>query len=518
MSRLNLLKKQKKGFFRVIFSRTGIVLLLLMLMFLCLLAAELLFATLISEIMGGVGLFNVIIIIYLASSNMDSSSKLTWILVVSLTSFFGTMFYLYTKTSIGNRSVMKGYTILNQKHKNDLIQDTSTIEKLRLETPETAELVHYLNRSGAYPITEHNKVTYYPSGEEKWQAVLQELEKAEKFIFMEYFIIDEGDMWGSILYILVKKAKAGVDVRVMYDGTCAISLLPYNYPKMMQSYGIKCKMFSPLRPFLSTHYNYRDHRKIMVIDGKVGFNGGINLADEYINRYERFGHWKDTAIKIEGKAVDNLTVMFLNMWSMGEKEEDYHKFISLAEPVGQEKGYVVSYGDNPLDGDKVGEKVYMDILNRANHYVYMMTPYLILDDLMIMTLKYCAERGVDTRIILPGIPDKKIVYYLAKTYFKTLIKSGVKIYIYTPGFVHAKVFVSDDIKAVVGTINLDYRSLYHHFECGTYMWGTECIINIKQDFEKTLTKCEEVTLERIKRENIFVKILGRVMRLVAPLL
>ena len=518
MSRLNLLQKHKKSFFRVIFSRTGVVLLLLILMFLCLLVAELLFATLISEILGGVGIFNFIVIVYLVSSNMDSSSKLTWIVVVSLTSFFGTMFYLYTKTSIGNRAVMKGYITISKKHKDDLVQNKTVIEKLKEETPETAELVHYLNRSGAYPITAKNRITYYPSGEEKWKGILEELQKAEKFIFMEYFIIDEGEMWGSILYILVQKAKAGVDVRVMYDGTCAISLLPYDYPKMMREYGIKCKMFSPLRPFLSTHYNYRDHRKIMVIDGKVAFNGGINLADEYINKCERFGHWKDTAIKIEGKAVDNLTVMFLNMWSMGEKEEDYHSYTGIAQNSEDENGYVVPYGDNPLDGDKVGEKVYMDILNRANHYVYMMTPYLILDDAMSTTLKYCAERGIDTKIILPGIPDKKPVYWLAKTYFKTLLKSGVEIYLYTPGFVHAKVFVSDDIKAVVGTINLDYRSLYHHFECGTYMWGTDCIPDIKADFQNTLAKCQKVTFESIKAENVLVKLLGRIMRLVAPLL
>ncbi len=518
MSRFNLLEKQKKGVFRVIFSRTGIIILLLVLMFICFIVAELLFAALIAKIMGGVGLFNLVVITYLASSNMDSSSKLTWILVVTVTSFFGTMFYLYTKTNIGNRNIMKGCAILNNKHKNDLIQNKTVIEKLKEETPETAELVHYLNHSGAYPITEKNKITYYPSGEKKWQGMLEELKKAEKFIFLEYFIIDEGEMWGSILYILVQKAKMGVDVRVMYDGTCAIGLLPYNYPEMMRYYGIKCKMFSPLRPFLSTHYNYRDHRKIMVIDGKVGFNGGVNLADEYINKYERFGHWKDTAIKIEGKAVDNLTVMFLNMWSMGEKEEDYGQYLNIAQNIENQNGYAVPYGDNPLDGDKVGEKVYMDIINRANRYVHIMTPYLILDDPMMMTLKYCAERGIDTKIILPGIPDKKAVYCLAKTYFKNLLKSGVKIYIYTPGFVHAKVFVSDDSKAVVGTINLDYRSLYHHFECGTYMYGVDCIDDIEDDFQQTLTECQQVTMESIAKEKIFVRLLGRIMRLIAPLL
>ena len=210
--------------------------------------------------------------------------------------------------------------------------------------------------------------------------------------------------------------------------------------------------------------------------------------------------------------------MFLNMWSMGEKEEDYRPYLNIAKNIDNQNGYAVPYGDNPLDGDKVGEKVYMNILNRADHYVHIMTPYLILDDLMMMTLKYCAERGIDTKIILPGIPDKKAVYWLAKTYFKNLLKSGVKIYVYTPGFVHAKVFVSDDSKAVVGTINLDYRSLYHHFECGTYMYGADCIEDIENDFQQTLTRCQQVTMESIRQENIFVRLLGRIMRLIAPLL
>ncbi len=518
MKTLNLLNKHKKGVLRVIFSRTGIILLLLLMMFLCFMVAEFLFATLLYKIVGGVELFNFIVIIYLSSSNMDSSSKLTWILIVSVTSFFGTMFYLYTKTNIGNRSVMKGYIRITQEHKNIIPQNTAIAQQLKKETPETFQLVHYLNLNGTYPVTDGNKITYYPDGEKYWKAMIEDLKKAEKFIFIEYFIIDEGEMWGSILYILAEKARQGVDVRVMYDGTCAISLLPYNYPRLLSTYGIKCKMFSPLRPFLSTHYNYRDHRKITVIDGKVGFNGGINLADEYINHIERFGHWKDTAIRIEGQAVDNLTVMFLNMWSVGEKEDNYSHYIGLTQKVQENNGYAVPYGDNPLDGDKVGEKVYMDILNHAHEYVYIMSPYLILDDAMLTTIKYCAERGVNVKLILPGIPDKKPVYFLAKTFFKPLLKSGVEIYLYTPGFVHAKVFLSDDIKAVVGTINLDYRSLYHHFECATFLWGTDCLPDIKNDFFDTLEKCQKVTLESVKHENILVKIFGRIMRLIAPLL
>lgn len=514
---LNLLKKRKKGIMHIIFSRTGIILLLLIMAICSFLVAEIFFAALIDKILGGMGLFNLCVIVYLINSDMDSSAKLTWILVISVTSFFGTIFYVYTKSDIGSRAIGMGYNKLVIDHKNEIQQEKAVMDELETVSNETADLVHYLNRSGTFPASVGNKVSYYPLGENKWEAMLEELKKAEKFIFMEYFIIDEGKMWGSILHILAEKAKQGVEVRVMYDGTCAIALLPYDYPKRLAKYGIQCKMFSPIRPFLSTHYNYRDHRKILVIDGKVGFNGGINLGDEYINHTKPYGHWKDTALRIEGKAVDNLTLMFLNMWSLGEQHPDYQKYLGLADNPG-EKGYAIPYGDNPFDDDKVGEKVYMDILNRANSYVHIMTPYLILDDELLTALKYSAERGIDTKLILPGIPDKKPVYALAKTYFRTLLDSGVEIYLYTPGFVHAKVFVSDDIKAVVGTINLDYRSLYHHFECGTYLYGADCIADIEADFQDTLAKCKKVTYESIKKEKPLTKLQGHFMRLIAPLL
>lgn len=516
---VRLIKRKKKGLLGLVFSRTGVVLFLLVLAVLVFLAVMTWFAGWITEILGGVGLFNVIVIIALINTDMDSSAKITWILVVSVTSIFGALFYLYTKSDIGSGAVKHGYSALREAHRNDLKQDEETLLALRAESPESAELHTYLNRNNTFPITRGNEITYYPLGEEKWAAMLEELEKAEHFIFMEYFIIDEGKMWGTILGILKRKSAEGVDVRVMYDGTCAMSTLPYGYPKMMEPLGIQCKMFSPLRPFVSTHYNYRDHRKILVIDGKVGFNGGVNLADEYINEIERFGHWKDTAIRIKGPAVRNLTLMFLNMWSFGEQEPEYAKYLNApVEEYPDAKGYAMPYGFNPFDKDKIGEKVYMDILNRANRYVHIMSPYLILDDELLMALKFAAERGVDVKLILPGIPDKKMVYALAKTWFRTLVESGVGVYLYTPGFVHAKVFVSDDVKAVVGTINLDYRSLYHHFECGTYLYGTDCISDIEADFAATLEKCEKVTQESIKAEKFGTKLQGRCARLIAPML
>ncbi len=517
MSELHLLKKRKKGLLRIVFSRTGIVLLLSLVAIAFFVLTQLFWAGLINGLLRGVWLFNALVILALINSDMDSSAKLTWILVISVTSIFGALFYLFTKNNYGGKAAAKECARLIGEHRTDLVQDEEVLSALSAESPETASLVHYLNQSGTFPVTTGNRVTYYPLGEDKFAALLEDLKRAEKFIFLEYFIVDEGKMWGSMLQILADKAKAGVDVRVLYDGTCAISLLPYHYPEMLGKLGIRCKMFSPIVPFVSTHYNNRDHRKILVIDGKVGYNGGVNLADEYINHIPKFGHWKDTAVRIEGKAVDNLTLMFLNMWSLNEKSENFQQFFGHAQQF-PAAGYAIPYGDNPFDKDKVGETVYADILNRANAYVHIMTPYLILDDSLLNALKYAAERGVDVKLILPGIPDKKAVFALAKTYFRTLLDSGVEIYLYTPGFVHAKMFLSDDVKAVIGTINLDYRSLYHHFECATYFYKADCIAAMEQDFQETLAKCSKVTEETIRHEKAFTKLTGELMRLIAPLL
>ena len=296
-----------------------------------------------------------------------------------------------------------------------------------------ANLAKYIHRCGCHPVYDQTAVTYFPSGEAKWEEMLKQLEQAEKFIFLEYFIVDEGLMWGKILEILAKKAVQGVDIRVMYDGTCELSTLPHDYPNRLRKLGIQCKMFAPVTPFVSTHYTYRDHRKILVIDRHIAFTGGINLADEYINHIEKHGHWKDTAIMLKGEAVKSFTLMFLQMWGITEKTPEFDRFLETAtSAVPDAKGYVIPYGDSPLDEEKLGERAYMDILNRAQRYVHIMSPYLILDGEMETALKFAAERGVDVKLILPGIPDKNAPYALAKTHFDSLLCSGVQIYIYPP--------------------------------------------------------------------------------------
>ena len=511
---LRLLKKGKQGIFRMIFSRSGLILVLLVVQVLFLFSIFHWFEEFLPHIYGGV----VFMVLYLLNSSMDPTAKITWLVVVMLLPVFGALLFLYTQKNIGHRALRDHYAQLNKETEKSLTQNPETEKALRQSDPGAAALARYVGRSGCYPVYDHTSVTYFPLGEDKFKEMLIQLEKAEKFIFLEYFIVNEGEMWGKILEILVQKAKEGVDVRMLYDGTCELSTLPHDYPKRLQKLGIKCKMFAPIKPFVSTHYNYRDHRKILVIDGKVAFNGGINLADEYINTYEKYGHWKDTAVMVEGEAARSFTRMFLHMWFLDEKEKDFDRFLNVPVTPQTAKGFVMPYGDCPLDKDKVGEQVYMDMLNRAQNYIYIMTPYLILDGELENTLKYAAERGVDVQIILPGIPDKYIPFALALTHYKSLLESGVKIYEYTPGFVHAKVFVCDDREAVVGTINLDYRSLYHHFECATYMWGTDCIPQILNDFILTQEKCREMTVDMLSSEPLKRRVLGFIAKAAAPLL
>lgn len=514
---MTLLPKKKKGLLRIIFSRFGMVMLLLVLELDILLSIYHWFSEYFRIFALVQAVFSVGMVFYLFNSGMDSSAKLTWLNLIMLFPVPATIMLWFCNQDIGHRMVKWRVSQLIDETRNNIIQDQETVTDPALIQSGTDDLCRYLNRTGCFPIYQHTEVKYFPLGEDKFAAVMDELQKAESFIYMEYFIIEEGYMWGSILNILAEKAKQGVDVRVMYDGMCEVSLLSHDYPKRMEKLGIKCKPFTPITPFVSTQYNYRDHRKILVIDGKVAFNGGVNLADEYINRVEHYGHWKDTAVMLRGEAVRSFTLMFLQMWNIDVKEPQWNQTLVYEKDIPTD-GFVMPFGDCPLDGDKVGERVYMDILYRARTYVHIMTPYLILDDEMESALTYAAQRGVDVKIILPGIPDKKLAYALAKTHYKALVKAGVKIYEYTPGFVHAKVFVSDDEKAVVGTINLDYRSLYHHFECATYLYRNRCISDIEKDYQETLEKCREVTPETIKKERFSYKLLGGAMKVIAPLL
>ena len=518
---LRLLKKGQKGIVHAIFSRFGLVLLLMLLQVGVLWSVFRWFGGLLPHYFGGSVAMSAFMVVYILNSEMDNSAKITWMVTIAILPVVGVPLFFYVKSNIGHNALKKRVTHLTEEARGLQPQPLAAAQELAEADPGAASLARYLHgKGGGFSVYRNTEVTYFPGGEAKFEELLRQLEKAEKYIFLEYFIIDEGLMWGKILEVLARKAAEGVDVRVMYDGTCEFTTLPRDYPKRLERLGITCKVFSPLMPFVSTHYNYRDHRKVLVIDGKVGFTGGVNLADEYINHVEKFGRWKDAAVMLEGEAVRSLTAIFLQMWDIS-REPEFEAYLKqpIPAPAGA-KGFAAPYGDCPLDGERVGELVYIDLLNRARKYIHIMTPYLILDGELETALKFAAERGVDVHLILPGKPDKRIPYALAKTHYAALIRSGVKISEWVPGFVHAKVFVVDDREAVVGTINLDYRSLYHHFEDAVWMVDAPCIPAIEDDFQRTLTQCRtvEATKQSIWQGQTLLRLTGRLVKAIAPLL
>lgn len=472
---------------------------------------------LLGEIIGVVKIFysilGFLLVLGLIKDSKSYSYSLPWIIILLFFPLVGTLMYIVIGKNRNNSKVLKNILESENNSKKYLIQDS----KVRKEF-ENIGRIRYLSDFTGYPVTKNNDVEYYPLGDVAFPKMLEELKKAEKFIFFEYFIVNRGTMWNSILEILEEKAKQGVDVRVMYDDLGCISTLENSYPKKLEKKGIKCVVFNKLHPISGVIMNNRDHRKILVIDGKVAFSGGINIADEYINQNSKYGHWKDNGIKISGDAVWNYTVMFLTLWNSFEKiDKDFTKFKVNFEDKKLDNGFVVPYGETPLDTEVTGEDVYLNIINQAEKYVYIFTPYLIIDTDMINSLGLAAKRGVDVRIVIPGIPDKKVVYTLSESYIEPLVKSGVKVYKYTPGFVHSKVFVSDDKIATVGTINLDYRSLYLHFECGTYLEDVDCIKDIKEDLVNTISKSHEVNVKEAS-PNLIKAIWQALLRLVAPLM
>ena len=516
-----LAASHKKGILRIIFSRFLIIALLLLLQIAIIAMVLIFFARNLHFFYAIYAVFAIVMVLYLFNCNMDSSAKLTWMFIIALLPIAGALFLAYTNSNIGHRK-LKEFTLRSVSETMDeLPQDRAVIDESKSKDPQIPMIHSYVNHCGCFPIYKDNDVTYYPIGEQMFEAMLEELEKAKEFIFMEYFIVDEGYMTGRLLDVLIRKAKEGVDVRFMYDGMCEISTLPHNYCALLEKNGISAKRYAPLAPFVSTHYNYRDHRKIMSIDGKVAFTGGINLADEYINHIVRFGHWKDVGIRVKGTAAQSFTLMFLQMWNIREQDRDYsaaHKGVDPAPGAAKAtEGYIMPFCDNPLDSEKVAEGVYMSLLDDAVDYIYIMTPYMILDDELKTSLRNAAMRGADVKLILPGISDSKPAQALARTHYKSLMSAGVKIYEYTPGLVHAKVCISDDTKAVVGTINFDYRSLYHHFECGALLFDAPCIADIKRDFEDTLSKSEEMDLQKLRSHKASL-LAGVLLKPFAPLM
>ncbi|PWM47080.1 MAG: cardiolipin synthase [Clostridiales bacterium] len=466
---------------------------------------------------GASTIIGLIVTFYIVNEKSNPGYKIAWIIPVLVIPVFGTLAYiLFGCSKLGSSSIRK-MKIMGERIKKELNPDEQILEDIKKENITAYNQVHYLQKYAYSPAYKNAYLEYLPMGEVKFQRMKEELEKAERFIFLEYFIIEPGKMWNSILEILERKVKQGVEVRVIFDDLGCIKTLPYRYEKKLHKIGIKCVVFNKFLPILSSKLNNRDHRKICVIDGNVGITGGINLADEYINSYEKHGHWKDTSVLIKGSAVWNLTVMFLTMWLyITNGDEDFSQF--KPTETYEENGIVQPYGDSPIDDELVGETVYRNMFTRANNYLYITTPYLIIDNEMVTALINVAKSGVDVRIITPHIADKWYVHAVTRAYYKQLIEGGVRIFEYTPGFIHAKTAVCDDLYATVGTINLDYRSLYLHFECGVFLYAVNIIADMKADFQKTLHKCDEVTLEQCNNTPLPKRLLRGFLRVFAPLM
>ncbi len=511
-----LLNKGKRGLGRLIFGRTAIIILLLAAQFLLLFFG---FWQLSGSLVYGVSLLiGLAVTLTIVNKPANPAIKITWIILIMLAPIFAVPFYLFVSMDWGHRLTRAMLDEISQKTARYVHKDLEGIRALREQSPQMGSLADYMERSRQQLYYKDSRVKYLPSGEAFFAEVLERLKQAKRFIFLEYFIVEEGYMWGRILSILQRKVKEGVDVRLLYDGTCAIGKLPYQYPQQLKALGIRCKMYAPLRPFISTHYNNRDHRKILVVDGRTAFTGGINLADEYINRRILHGHWKDTAVMITGAAVRSFTLMFLQMWSLTEyRDKDFSPYLDASRPVSGD-GWVLPYCSSPFQQEKVGEMAYMDILNQAVRYVHITTPYLIIDHELTTALTFAAKRGVDVKLILPGHPDKRTVFALTRSYYPELLAGGVEIYEYTPGFIHAKMFVSDDSTAVVGSINLDYRSLYLHFECAALLYRCAAVADVERDFQRTLSKCRPITLEDCRRDALPRRVAGWLLRPLAPLM
>lgn len=487
--------------------------------------------------------------LYIANKDMRTSYRMSWIFLVLFLPIFGIPAYFIFGRSGLTKKTRRKMEAVADKVVEYRVEDYKTIQALQQENFYAFQQSYYISARAGYPIYKEEDSNYYSCGEKLYPQLLADLESAKHFIFLEYFIIEQGKMFDPIVNILERKAKEGVEIRLIYDDVGCIQTLPPKFYQVLQAKGIRCAAFNPFRPVLSIIMNNRDHRKITVIDGKIAYTGGFNLADEYINEKEKFGYWKDAGIRLTGACVWNFTSMFLEIWDYITKTEDDYAFYRKAsipqlgeitrkhllaqkatdmpvaasysdavEPHVTGAGFVQPYCDSPLDHEDVGENVYLNLIGHAKHYVYIFTPYLIIGSEMATALVNASKCGVDVRIVVPGIPDKKLVYLLTQANFANLIKGGVKIYKYAPGFIHSKCFVVDDVYAAVGTINLDYRSLYLHFECGTFMYRTKAVMQVKQDALATIDQSLLVTLSECQSKKLIVRMFMGALKLFAPLL
>lgn len=489
-------------FWRLVFSRLSIIGLFLLLQLILFFAFTLSLTEFFIPYQITSLIIGLVILLKIVNTYGPPEHKIPWIVVVLLMPLFGTFLYFVfhrNRPSLPQRRAFKKIEQQTAAYLEKSHEPQRHAEQLPA-LGEAAGQSHHLFQASGMGAYDQTKSTFFATGEAFWESLLADLKAAKHFIFMEYFIIEEGRMWDAILEILREKAEQQVDVRVMYDDLGSITKIPAKYDRKLRSYGIHCVKFNPFRPILSAVHNNRDHRKITVIDGTVGYTGGINLADEYINHTHPYGVWNDAAVRLEGEGVKGLTMMFLQNFDFSTGSFDnFEEYMPAGDFAFHDCGWVQSFGDGPKPWleEQVGENAYLNLINQAKHKLYVTTPYLIADHTLLNALTLAARRGVDVRIITPHVPDKRAVFWLTRSNYAPLIAGGVKIYEYTPGFMHAKVMLSDDT-AIVGTINLDYRSLVHHFECGVWLHRTPCILDIAENFQKLFAESALQTEESAK--------------------
>ncbi len=508
-----------KRFFNIVFGRIIYTLIFFALQVAVLISMFLFFSEKFAHFYVFCLIVSLAVFVHLMYKSGNPEYKLAWVILIFTFPIFGGFLYLIFTQNHSSKKQIKRLNELEEVYERTFNPNESAINTLLDKNKEACIQAKYIKNTSHFAPHQNTQTKYLKSGEEFFESIMKELKNAKKFIFLEYFIIEEGEMWNGILETLKQKQKEGVEIRIMYDDFGCMFKLPQNYYKTLESFGFKVLVFNRFNSILTPKFNNRDHRKILVIDGVIGYTGGINLADEYINKTHPFGHWKDTAIRLYGEGVWSFTVMFLSLWNLLKNTtEDF----SVYKPEKQElkqienDGFVQPFCDIPLDEFEVAKNVYLNILTRAKDYVYITTPYLIIDNTMVEALCSAATSGVDVRIITPAIPDKKSIHFTSRSYYDILIKNGVRVYEYTPGFIHAKSFISDDKTAVVGTVNLDFRSLYLHYECAVWMFDCNCISDIKADFLDTLEISDEITT--VKKKRLVHRLFLSVLRAFSPLL
>ena len=513
----------KNGIARMVFS---IIVIVLEILFIVLLFTQLnRYAVWIDILMR---VFALVLVLLIYNKPGTSSMKMLWIILILILPILGLGLYLIIGLNGSTKKMRRRYANVDQRLLPMLregqagVTTADACASLSKESEKWAGLSNYLLHSSKYPIYQNTDIKYFSDAAEALEAQKEALRQAEKFIFMEYHAIEDKEAWHSVQEILEEKVNAGVEVRVFYDDMGSIGFINMDFAKRMNKIGIQCRVFNPFKPWLNLFLNNRDHRKITVVDGKIGFTGGYNIANEYFNLTHPYGMWKDTGVMLTGEAVRSLTAIFLENWNavkgIKKIDPDFSLYLPQIEYTSRENAYIQPYADSPLDDERVGEDVYINIVNRANRYCWFVTPYLILTDEMTHALGLAAKRGVDVRVITPGIPDKKLVYELTRSYYHLLTRNGVRVYEWTPGFCHCKMCVADDEIATCGTINLDYRSLYHHFENGCLYMKSQAVLDTRADFERTMEECTEVTEQYTTGRSRFLRIKHLLLRLLAPLL